>query len=125
MSDESSLNRKSLRILREEEIELVRALLAKHPSGKSLLSGIEMAKVRDLKDGHMGSIEFHANPSDGRHMSGCVAEADYVDSDGVPVSIALNVDQNGNLFEIDIWKVDFSRLLQFPSPLTIRNVRCL
>jgi hypothetical protein len=110
--------------LREEEIELIRGLLAKHPSGKSLLLRIEMAKVRDLADGQMGSIEFDENASHARHMSACIAEADYVDSDGVSVSIDLNVDQNGNLFEIDIWKVDFNRLLQYPSPRMIRNIRC-
>jgi hypothetical protein len=32
----------------------------------------------------------------------------FKDIDGTPVSAALNVDQQGNLYELDIWKVDFS-----------------
>lgn len=36
-----------------------------------------------------------------------VTEVDYVDSDGVPVSIVVNVDQQSLLFELDIWKVNF------------------
>ena len=62
----------------------------------------------------MGSIELGESSSDARRMLACVAEADYVDSDGVSVSIAINVDQNGHLFELDMWKVDFSPLIQYP-----------
>jgi hypothetical protein len=111
------------RFLRGEEIELLCALLREHSSRKSLLANVEKAKVRDLKDGQMGSVEFVGDSPDVRRMSRCVAEADYVDSDGVSVSIAVNIDQEGNLFEIDMWKVDFNRLIQYPASRTIRNVR--
>jgi hypothetical protein len=40
----------------------------------------------------------------------------YTDEDDVPVSISLNLDEHGGLFEIDIWKVDFSPLRRYPSP---------
>jgi hypothetical protein len=72
----------------------------------------------------MGSIELGEGSSNARRMSACVAEADYVDSDGVSVSIAINVDQKGHLFELDMWKVDFSPLIQYPNSRTIRNIRC-
>ena len=103
---------------------MLRAILGKHSAAKSLLSAIERVRVRDLSDGQMGSIELGESSSAARRMLACVAEADYVDSDGVSLSIAINVDQNGRLLELDVWKVDFSPLLQNPNPKTIRNIRC-
>ena len=122
MSDESSLNHKSARLLREEEVVLLRTLLADHPSREQLLSDLECAEVKDMMDGGMGSVKFSATSNE-RRMAGCIAEADYIDSDGVPVSIAVNVDEKGRLFEIDIWKVDFGALIKYPTPKTIRNLR--
>jgi len=122
MSDEPSLNHDSIRFLRKDEIALLRALLENHSSGKLLLVDLEQVGVKDMRDGGMGSIEF-AGSFGGRRMSQCIAEADYVDSDGVSVSISVNVYQNGHLLEIDIWKVDFGSLIKYPAPRTIRNVR--
>ena len=42
--------------------------------------------------------------------------ANYVDEDGILVSVSLNLDQQGEPFEIDMWKVDFSPLRRFPRP---------
>ena len=52
-------------------------------------------------------------PSSRQHGK-TLAEAQYNDVDGVLVSIALNIDKNGNLFEMDFWKVDFSPLRSYP-----------
>jgi hypothetical protein len=95
----------------EITVVLLRALLADHPSGKQLLSDLERAEVTDMIDGRMGSVKFSATSGE-RRMAGCVAEADYFDSDGVPVSSAVNVDENGRPLEIDMWKVDFSPLIK-------------
>ena len=43
-------------------------------------------------------------------------------SDGGMGSIEL--DQYEHLFELDMWKVDFSPLIQYPNFRTIRNLRC-
>jgi hypothetical protein len=43
-------------------------------------------------------------------------EAQYVDSDGVLVSIAVNAARNSDLLEVDFWKVDFSPLRRYPRP---------
>jgi len=56
-------------------------------------------------------------------MAGCIAEADYVDSDGVPVSIAVNVDESGRLLGVDIWKVDCRGLIKYQILKRIRNLR--
>ena len=45
---------------------------------------------------------------------GEIAEAAFQDADGVPVSITLNVDKFGDLFEMDVFKADFSPLIRYP-----------
>jgi hypothetical protein len=72
------------------------------------------SRVADMHDGGMGSIRFvQPEPQPfGKEL----AEAQYVDSDGVLVSIALNTDIMGRLFELDFWKVDFSPLRRYPEP---------
>lgn len=64
--------------------------------------------VEDMKDGRMGSLRFVG--SHDRRFGECVGEAEFDDADGVTVSVALNADQRGELFELDVWKVDFSPL---------------
>ena len=45
-----------------------------------------------------------------------IVAADYIDEDGTPVDITVNLDQEGDLFEVDFWKVNFSPLLRYPKP---------
>lgn len=66
----------------------------------------------------MGSIRF---AGDERRIFGkALAEAQYTDDDGVLVSIAVNADKNGDLLEVDFWKVDFSPLKRYPMPSDLR-----
>ena len=60
-----------------------------------------------MKDGGMGSLKFHPSRT-GRTMSAVAAEYRFCDSDGIPVSVELLLDQNGEMFELDVWKVDFT-----------------
>jgi hypothetical protein len=60
----------------------------------------------------MASIRFVGGKD--RHRAGSIAEATYIDDDGVMASIELNVDETGRLFELDFWKVDFSPLRRYP-----------
>ncbi len=62
----------------------------------------------------MGGIRF-ARP-DARRFGAELARGEYLDSDGVPVSITINADDHGELFELDFWKVDFSPLKHYPRP---------
>ena len=66
----------------------------------------------------MGSIRFVQ--TEPRTLRKALMEAEYTDSDGVLVSIVVNVDTHGDLFEVDFWKVDFSPLRRYPSPSDIR-----
>jgi hypothetical protein len=103
------------RPLRPEERDVIVALLKASPSRERLAKGLGTAVVEDMNDGGMGSITF-VYPDGRRHMSFELAEASYTDEDGVLVSIALNLDNSGDLFELDFWKVNFDPLLRYPRP---------
>lgn len=102
------------RYLREEERDLIRALLSGVSSRAALEDTLPASRVIDMKDGGMGSIRF-VQP-ERRSFGQTLVEAQYADSDGVLVSIAVNLDKNGDLFEVDFWKVDFSPLRRYPKP---------
>lgn len=102
----------SLRPLRSEEYSLIRALLGHVKDGEQLLHQLEHAQVRDMNDGSMGSLEFAGGR---RSLGRLLVAAEYVDRDGVLVSIVLNADQNGRLYELDMWKVEFAPLQEFPT----------
>jgi hypothetical protein len=118
MSDQ---NRNGFRPLRVEEDSLVRALLVHARGAEQLLRQLERAEVRDMDDGGMGSLQFAGDER--RSVGSCLIEATYLDRDGVPVCIALNADTNGRLYELDMWKVDFAALQEYPTfeRVTIRT----
>ena len=95
------------RKLRPAERELIIAL------APGFRVGLDDALVAEMQDGGMGSIRFLGEID--RCRAGSLAQAKYVDDDGVTVSIELNVDEAGKLFELDFWKVDFSPLHRYPT----------
>src|SRR5690349_18358954 len=108
MSDESQYVNSQARPLRDEEIELILSLLHRTTYSGNLKDTLQSSRVLDMKDGGMGSIRLvRAEP---RIFGRVLREAQYTDEDGICVSIALNTDNMGDLFELDFWKVDFSRL---------------
>ena len=98
-------------------------------AGKEFTPGIQAqlssALVEDMQDGGMGSIRFLPSGNAARRYGGAIAEAQYIDEDGVLVIIVLNVDRDGELYEIDFWKVDFSPLKRYPrvSDITVKAVQ--
>lgn len=61
----------------------------------------------------MGSFRFVSDRPD-RVLGQLVAEVSFIDADGVEGSIQVNLDDAGDLFEFDVWKVDFSPLKELP-----------
>jgi hypothetical protein len=119
MSDESQFTKpESGRPLRPEEVALIRALLAGVYPAEALEGALKDSRVADMQDGGMGSIRFLGSGPIGMAL----AEAQYLDSDGVLVSIAVNGDKQGQLFELDFWKVDFSPLKRYPSPSDVSGI---
>jgi hypothetical protein len=76
--------------------------------------------VRSMNDGGMGSLSLFPQGSvtEGRVLGEQVSDFQFVDLDGVEVIASLNLDDNGNLFELDIWKTDFGKLLKLPDLYT-------
>ena len=71
-------------------------------------------QVADMQDGGMGGIRFVSESP--RLFGKELARGEYQDSDGVLVSITINADDRGDVFELDFWKVDFSPLKRYPRP---------
>ena len=107
------------RHLRVEELDLIRALLSRVSGGAELANVLSNSTVSDMADGGMGSIRFVQSPP--QAMGKQLVETKYMDSDGVLVSIALNIDTQGRLYELDFWKVDFAPLKKYPIPADLRN----
>ena len=103
------------RPLRKKEFALVKKLLAGIPYEKEALPRLSQARVQDMQDGEMGSIRFFTSSSGKRVFGKEIAEALFHDADGIPVSVALNLDQFGDLFELDVWKVNFAPLIRYPA----------
>jgi hypothetical protein len=72
--------------------------------------------VCSLDDGKMGSLRLLPKGEllDKVIFGERVSEFTFVDADGVDVLASLNLDSLGNLFELDLWKSDFSQLITFP-----------
>lgn len=68
--------------------------------------------VRSLEDGNMGSLELFPNGNiiKARFFGNQISEFKFKDIDGIDVIATLNTDEKGNLYELDIWKVDYSPL---------------
>ena len=120
MLEESQLNRPSRgRPLRPIERDLIERMLTWENA--EVDAKLSSSLVEDLQDGGMGSVLFLTPGKSSRHLGKAVARAEYIDEDGVPVSIVINVDQDGELYEVDFWKVDFSPLRRYPKISEIRS----
>ena len=73
--------------------------------------------VRPMDDGDMGSLYLFPNGEiiENRILGKQVCEFQFTDLDGIEVIASLNIDTNGELFELDIWKTDFGKLIKFPN----------
>lgn len=111
-----------LRLASDPEKAVISALLALKPETAQLTDTLHGLLVAEMSDGGMGSLSLVPNGLAGaqRGFGRQVVMGEFADSDGVPVSVALNVDNQGYLYELDVWKVDFSQLMRWPDPTEIR-----
>ena len=72
--------------------------------------------VQPMHDEGMGSLLLFPDGITKRErlLGAQVSEHHFTDEDGVEVIVSLNVDDEGKLFELDIWKTDFSPLISIP-----------
>lgn len=104
------------RKLRKEEADLIAAMVRNTLKADEILPSLSERLVEDMKDGGMGRLRFNRERQFGKK----IAEAEFTDEDGIPVSAVINLDDNGELFELDIWKTDFSPLKRYPRPEELR-----
>ena len=94
------------------QIPLINALVQK--------AGIEIdlqsLEVEEMDDGGMGGLRFSTS-KEASKFGESVAEVSFKDTDSVSVSAALFPDQYGQLFELDIFKADFSKLQKWPNKI--------
>lgn len=60
----------------------------------------------------MGSFRVVADHK--RRFGGTLAEYQWQDDDGVPVLVSILLDDAGDFFELDSWKVNFGPLKGLP-----------
>lgn len=112
----------SPRHLSNGEKLLVAQMVRGTPFEARVLRDLPHAVVEDMADGGMGSIRFCSSKRAKRAFGHQISEASFVDDDGVVVSATLNVDQAGDLFELDLWKVDNSVLRRYPTAEAVKVV---
>jgi hypothetical protein len=103
------------RTLNDKERKLLSALIVGTPRADHLLKSLDDALFEDMDDGGMGGLRVCKPDGHPRAFGEKLAEKEFADVDGIPVVIALNLDDTGELYELDIWKVDFSPLKRFPA----------
>ncbi len=112
MSDEYTQNS-----LSPDMERLLRWLLDLAPH--ELRCRVEISKLRasPMDDGGMGSLRLSEdnNALSQRRFGSKISEINFMDSDSIPVTIALLLDEQGNLFELDVFKSNFSPLIAVPS----------
>jgi hypothetical protein len=105
------------RPIRQNELELLAFLL------QQIQMKLEDFTISELVDeyegGKMGSISLGG---DVNAYAGDLVKVEYTDIDGTDIVITLTKDDKNQLLDLDFWKVDFSKLLEYPTPDKVRVV---
>jgi len=105
-----------MRLLKKEECDLIEYLLKDKSDFRYLLNDLPNLMVEEMKDGGMGSLKFLSKTGKKRIMREQIAEISLLDLDGIFVSFSINLGTDGELYEFDAFKGDFSPLKKFPLP---------
>lgn len=104
-----------MRKLNSHELPLVAYLFA--AAGRS--DDLGELVVEAMDDGGMGSLAISRDDPTLR-FGRCVAQCEFLDADGVKVQAALNCDTSDMPMEVDVWKVNFSPIVQWPNRADIQ-----
>lgn len=104
------------RSLTKDERNLIQLLLKNTNPKYSKLNIYFPNNVITLDDGGMGSFKFvypqEETPTNMDIIP--ISEYQFYDKDDILVLATLYSFSNGQLYELDIWKTDFSSLLSYP-----------
>lgn len=108
----------------EDERRLIKWLVEQTNSGVSWHPALDHLTVTPMLDGGMGSLRLHPEKEIvcERKFGSKAAETEFLDSDGAPVIAALFLDQDGELFELDIFKSNFLPVVKIPSDFCAPSV---
>jgi hypothetical protein len=122
------------RNLTDVEKKLLLAMpIVEYKYRKMIENLIDKFVVEEMEDGGMGSLAFNPIGNDciyekstdiqskhkaknvkiyfkNRMFSKIISEIETNDSDGIPVSVALYVDNFDDIYELDVWKVNFDSI---------------
>jgi hypothetical protein len=100
-----------LRAIRQEEKNLIEFLLLHSNIDSNHLVINEL--VDDYEGGKMGSIGLGKPEA---VYKDDIIQVEYVDADGTDVVITLTQDIDSQILDLDFWKLDFSKLIEYPKP---------
>jgi len=105
----------------EDEIRLLEFLFRQAKDITISSDWKKTIQVQNMDDEGMGSLLLFENGivSKEREFGSEVASCYFQDIDNVTVSAALNVDTNGKIFEMDIWKTDFTPLIKIATKFEV------
>ncbi|MEV7607834.1 hypothetical protein AB0N65_20585 [Paenarthrobacter sp. NPDC089322] len=107
----------AFRSLLPGEVLIMRTLLDRVGEPKWRALDVDALRVNDMDDGGMGSLQFESTKPD-RSYGRTLSEGWFNDEDGFPVLVAINLDKENEIFELDSWKVDFSPRRRMPESAT-------
>jgi hypothetical protein len=102
------------RLLKLPELSLLLFMLRGMPAAEHLLTMLYTVEVAELDGQEPGSLRFISQQPN-RRLGEKVAGTRFLDEDGVPVFVSLYLDQQGELYELDCWKVDDTPLRRIPA----------
>lgn len=113
-----------MRTILQREYDLLAGLLGQVGVPHHSVGLCQDLQVEELQDGGMGSLRFHHGEitERERRLGAPLIEGQFYDDDGTLVSLAVNLDDQGRLYELDLWKVDFSPTGKFPEPKDVAEV---
>ena len=106
-----------MRSLKKEEIDLIAYMLKDKPDFEFFVKNdLANSIVEEMNDGGMGSLKFLSVKNANSIMKDEVAKIDLHDVDGIPLFISINTNADNDIYELDVFKADFSPLKEFPIP---------
>jgi|SRR5690606_10439097 len=99
------------RNLNAKEVLFVEGLMKDTVEWEKYILQLRAAKVIDLNVKYcLRFILQEYNYKDVETFGSNMLQKQVMDNDSVPVLISLDLDRNGNLYELDVWKADFSEI---------------
>ena len=102
-----------MRLMNNSELNFVSDILSSTEFRHKFIDLLPSLKVQSMEDGGMGGVKF-LSIKNNRELGLDIASYEFNDEDGVRVIAKLSLDNYGDLYELDIWKTNFSTLIKFP-----------